>query len=75
MSCTVMWRRVDPKQGKYVGKGSFRDILDRKFGFPAKLTYEHITYLEGMVDCGHEEAQVLIDAIREEEQIEIFLEC
>jgi len=75
MSCSVLWRKVDPKKGEYVGRGSFRDILDRKFGFPQKLTYEHIGFLEGMVASGHEEAQILIDAIYQEEQIEIFLEC
>lgn len=75
MSCSVLWRKVDPKKGKYVGSGNFRDILDKKFGFPAKLNFADIPYLEGMRDCGHEEAEILIDAIREEDVIEIFLEC
>lgn len=75
MSCTVMWRKVDPKKGKYVGSGSFRDILDKKFGFPAKLSYANIPYLEGIKDSGHQEAGILIDAILEEDVIEIFLEC
>jgi hypothetical protein len=75
MSCSVLWRKVNPKTGKYVGSGSFREILDKKFGYPSKLTYQHIPYLEGLVDCGHDEAQILIDAIHDEEHIEIFLEC
>lgn len=74
MSCCVLWKPVN-NTGKYVGSGSFRDILDRKYGFPSKLGWSDIPYLEGIKDCGHEEAQILIDAIRGEEQIEIFLEC
>lgn len=72
MSCTVLWRKFNPKKGKYVGRGSFRDILDKKYGFPAKLCQMDISYLEGMRDCGHEEAQILIDALYDEEEIEIL---
>lgn len=74
MSCSVMWKPVF-NDGKYVGSGSFRDILDRTFGFPAKLRNIDVKFLEGMVACGHEEAQILIDAIYKELEIEIFLEC
>ena len=74
MSCSVLWKPVKD-DGKYVGKGSFRDVLDKKYGFPATLNRLDVPYLEGMRDCGHEEAQILIDAIYIEGTIEIFLEC
>ena len=74
MSCSVMWK-PSKNDGKYVGSGSFRDILERRYGFPAILGHSNINYLEGMRDSGHNEAQILIDAINEESQIEIFLEC
>ena len=74
MSCTVLWKPV-LNDGKYVGQGSFRDILNRKYGFPAKLSPSAIPYLEGMRDSGHDEAQILIDAIYAEQEIEIFSEC
>ncbi len=31
MSCTLYWKPVNT-DGRYVGKGSFRDILDKKYG-------------------------------------------
>jgi hypothetical protein len=74
VSCSVLWKPFK-NEGKFVGKGSLRDILDKKYGFPAKLSHKDINYLEGMEDCGHEEARILIDAIYAEEEIEIFLEC
>lgn len=74
MSCSVMWKPVS-NEGNYVGGGSFRDILEKKYGFPAVLTYAHIEWLAGVRDSGYEEAQILIDAIYEKNKIEIFLEC
>ena len=74
MTCSVLWKPVNT-DGKYVGSGRFREILDKKYGFPAKLTNSDIQYLEGVRDCGYDEVQVLIDAIYENIEIEIFLEC
>ena len=74
MTCSVLWRPVNT-DGKYVGTASFRDVIDRKYGFPARLSRSDIPYLEGLKDCGYDEAKILINAIYEEEIIEIFLEC
>lgn len=74
MSCSVLWKPVK-NDGTYVGKGKFRDILEKKFGFPSVLSYSDIPYLEGLFESGHEEVRILIDALRLEGKIEIFLEC
>lgn len=74
MSCSVYWKPVK-NDGKYVGSGRFREILHKKFGYPAILTHSSLPYLEGLEDCGHIEAKILIEAIHENETIEIFLEC
>jgi hypothetical protein len=74
MSCTVLWKPII-NDGKYVGKGIFRDILNKKYGFPSKLNHSDIPYLEGLLDGGYYDAQTLIEAILHEDEIEIFLEC
>ena len=74
MSCSVFWKPLY-NSGKYVGQGAFRDILERKYTFPAELSHSDIPYLEGIKNCGHGEAHVLIDAIDEYNVIKIFLEC
>ena len=74
MSCTLMWKpTVDG--GNYVGGSGLRDILERKFGYPARISNNQIPYLEGLRDSGHETAQVLIDALYEKGEIEIYVEC
>ena len=74
MSTTIYWKKVK-NEGTEVGAGAFKDIICSKFGCPAILTEKDIDYLEGVKDGGFysEEAQILINAINNNGEIEIFL--
>lgn len=72
MKNDVMWRPRGDNATR-VGNGRFRDILDKKFGFPHVLRISEIPYLEGLSDCGFDEAKILIDAIYSLGEIEIFI--
>jgi len=74
MTCTLYWKPVS-KEHDYVNDHVLRDILEKKFGFPAQLNHTHIEYLSGLRDAGREQAFGLIDAIHEHGVIEINKEC
>lgn len=74
MSCTLCYRPVI-NDSISISSIKLRDILDRKFGYPKKLSFSHIEYLEALSDSNVEGADELIDAIRKYECIEVFLEC
>ena len=74
MSTSIYWKKVK-NEGIIVGGGRFKDILYNKFGCPAILAVKDLDYLEGLRDAlFSDEAQILINAINDYVEIEIFIE-
>ena len=74
MSCTLCWKPV-AKHSYHISEIQLRNILDKKYGYPAKLNYGDISYLTALDDAGVNGANELINAIEKHDEIEIFLEC
>lgn len=74
MGCTLYWIPVNTDKN-YVYNHILRNILEKKFGFGATLSYGNIEYLQALKDADIEGAQELIEAIEKYEVIEIGQEC
>jgi len=73
MSVSFTWRPINPNKGISFGTGSsLNSALTTAFGdFPIRLTDKDIPILKGIIACGHEDLYELIEAISENDEIEI----
>lgn len=72
MSSTLYWRPIS-KETNSLSTG-LKYALQKKYGSSAKaaMSYDDIPYLEGLVHGGVEDAQELINAIEQHEEIEVW---
>ena len=75
MSATLIYEPVKPKNYKTLGD-KLKYILIEKFDLrngTQRLNNSHISYLEGLVDAGIEDAKVLITNIKKYDEVDVFL--
>ena len=70
MSCTLFYEPKTRKR-KYISDPQLRDVLRGA----KELGRKDLSYLAGMRDGGHPEAQKLIDAIELYDDLELTIEC
>lgn len=73
MSQDLYYRPIS-KKSISVGDFQLRNIIEKKFGYRAVISYISIPYLEALQDAGIEGADELIEAIRKHDEIEIYIE-
>jgi len=76
MGALLSYRIVDPQEATcFASGGRFRTALENAFGtLPAILDRKNIPVLNGMVACGFDDFQELIDAICEYGKVEVTVE-
>lgn len=73
MSQSLYWKPYSPT-GNYVGSLELKQILCRRFTLPVRLTVLDLQYLEGLNDANINCVSELIEAIKNNQVIELYLE-
>ena len=73
MSQSIHYKPV-MNNGIHIGGCALKNILQEKYGYPARLTAIDVSYLQGLHDAGIANAECLIEAIEKYSVIEIYLE-
>lgn len=75
MTCTLYFKPV-VNDGERVGDIQLREILNKKYhDYPLCLSCHQVEFLEGLQFAGVDGASRLIEAIKEYDVIQLYLEC
>lgn len=78
MSQKLYWARVTTRPRKTLAIG-LKWVVQKKFGDRAVLGESHVGWLQGVADASNDETmrescQILIDAIREDGSVDVWIE-